>query len=87
MSLANRSGTADPQTLRAFVALAREGSVSRAAMRLHPSRPAVSLRLQSLAQISRDELDVGFCRVCPQMLNQIGPKPGFDMGNALLILK
>ena len=40
----------DPQTLRAFVAVAREGNVSRAALRLHLSQPAVSLQLKSLAQ-------------------------------------
>jgi len=39
----------DPQTLRAFVAVAREGNVSRAALRLHRSQPAVSLQLKSLA--------------------------------------
>lgn len=40
----------DPQTLRAFVAVAREGSVSRAAQRLHLSQPAVSLQLKGLAE-------------------------------------
>jgi DNA-binding transcriptional LysR family regulator len=40
----------DPQTLRAFVAVAREGSVSRAAVRLHLSQPAVSLQLKTLAE-------------------------------------
>lgn len=39
----------DPQTLRAFVAVAREGNVSRAAQRLHLSQPAVSLPLKTLA--------------------------------------
>jgi len=39
----------DPQTLRAFVAVAREGNVSRAAVRLHLSQPAVSLQIKSLA--------------------------------------
>jgi len=39
----------DLQTLRAFVAVAREGNVSRAAVRLHLSQPAVSLQLKSLA--------------------------------------
>jgi len=39
----------DPQTLRAFVAVAREGNVSRAATRLHLSQPAVSLQLKGLA--------------------------------------
>ena len=39
----------DLQTLRAFVAVAREGNVSRAAERLHLSQPAVSLQLKSLA--------------------------------------
>lgn len=42
--------TIDPQTLRAFVAVARDGSVSRAAMRLHLSQPAVSLQLKRLAE-------------------------------------
>lgn len=40
----------DPQTLRAFVAVAREGNVSRAAQRLHLSQPAVSLQLKGLAE-------------------------------------
>ncbi|WP_066256340.1 LysR family transcriptional regulator [Hydrogenophaga flava] len=40
----------DPQTLRAFVAVAREGNVSRAALRLHLSQPAVSLQLKTLAE-------------------------------------
>jgi DNA-binding transcriptional LysR family regulator len=40
----------DPQNLRAFAAVAREGSVSRAALRLHLSQPAVSLQLKALAQ-------------------------------------
>jgi DNA-binding transcriptional LysR family regulator len=40
----------DPQTLRAFVAVAREGTVSRAALRLHLSQPAVSLQLKGLAE-------------------------------------
>lgn len=39
----------DLQTLRAFAAVAREGNVSRAAVRLHLSQPAVSLQLKSLA--------------------------------------
>ncbi|MDP2256270.1 MAG: LysR family transcriptional regulator [Polaromonas sp.] len=39
----------DPQTLRAFVAVARQGNVSRAAERLHLSQPAVSLQLKGLA--------------------------------------
>jgi len=43
-------GTADPQALRAFVAVAREGNVSRAAQRLHLSQPAVSLQLKALAE-------------------------------------
>jgi len=38
------------QTLRAFVAVAREGNVSRAASRLHLSQPAVSLQLKALAE-------------------------------------
>lgn len=40
----------DTQALRAFVAVAREGSVSRAARRLHLSQPAVSLQLKGLAE-------------------------------------
>ena len=40
----------DPQALRAFVAVAREGNVSRAATRLHLSQPAVSLQLKALAE-------------------------------------
>lgn len=43
------AAAADPQTLRAFVAVAREGNVSRAALRLHLSQPAVSLQLKHLA--------------------------------------
>jgi len=39
----------DPQTLRVFVAVAREGSVSQAARRVHLSQPAVSLQLRHLA--------------------------------------
>jgi DNA-binding transcriptional LysR family regulator len=39
----------DAQILRAFVAVAREGNVSRAATRLHLSQPAVSLQLKRLA--------------------------------------
>lgn len=48
--MANMTPTIDPQTLRAFVAVARDGSVSRAAMRLHLSQPAVSLQLKRLAE-------------------------------------
>ncbi len=36
------------QTLRAFVAVAREGNVSRAATRLHLTQPAVSLQIKAL---------------------------------------
>lgn len=36
------------QTLRTFVTVAREGSVSRAAERLHLTQPAVSLKLRQL---------------------------------------
>ncbi len=42
----------DVQTLRAFVAVARAGNVSRAALKLHLTQPAVSLQLKSLAQRS-----------------------------------
>lgn len=41
---------ADPPALRAFIAVAREGNVSRAATRLHLSQPAVSLQLKALAE-------------------------------------
>jgi len=40
----------DLQALRVFVAVAREGSVSRAAATLHRSQPAVSLQLKSMAE-------------------------------------
>lgn len=40
----------DLQLLRAFVAVAREGSVSRAAAQLHRSQPALSLQLKKLAE-------------------------------------
>ncbi|WPB56389.1 LysR family transcriptional regulator [Xylophilus sp. GOD-11R] len=42
----------DLQTLRTFVAVAQEGSVSRAAVRLHRSQPAVSLQLKRLADMT-----------------------------------
>ncbi len=42
----------DPQVLRAFVTVAREGNVSRAATRLHLSQPAVSLQLKALAEVT-----------------------------------
>jgi hypothetical protein len=42
--------TVEPQTLRAFAAVAREGNVSRAAQRLHLSQPAVSLQLKTLSE-------------------------------------
>jgi DNA-binding transcriptional LysR family regulator len=42
----------DLQTLRAFVAVARAGNVSRAAASLHLTQPAVSLQLKSLAERS-----------------------------------
>ncbi len=42
----------DPRTLQAFVAVASEGSVSRAAERLHLSQPAVSLQLKRLAELT-----------------------------------
>jgi len=42
----------DLQALRAFVAVAREGNVSRAATRLNLSQPAVSLQLKALAELT-----------------------------------
>lgn len=42
----------DLQALRVFVAVAREGSVSRAAEQMHRSQPAVSLQLKRLAEIT-----------------------------------
>lgn len=42
----------DLLALRAFVAVAREGSVSKAASRLHRSQPAISLQLKRLADIT-----------------------------------
>jgi len=51
-SLLQRLPGTDPQTLRAFVAVAREGHVSRAAARLHLSQPAVSLQLKGLAEVT-----------------------------------
>lgn len=42
----------DLQTLRTFVAAARQGSVSRAAVLLHRSQPAVSLQLKRLAEMT-----------------------------------
>jgi len=41
----------DLQTLRAFVTVAREGSVSRAAERLHLTQPAVSLKLKQFQAV------------------------------------
>ncbi|NBT53325.1 MAG: LysR family transcriptional regulator [Betaproteobacteria bacterium] len=40
----------DIQTLRVFVAVAKEGNVSRAAQRVHLSQPAASLQLKSLSE-------------------------------------
>ncbi|MDX1818297.1 MAG: LysR family transcriptional regulator [Marinobacter sp.] len=52
------------QSLRAFVTVAREGSVSRAAERLHLTQPAVSLKLKQL----QDELDLQLFQRKPQGL-------------------
>lgn len=52
------------QSLRAFVTVAREGSVSRAAERLHLTQPAVSLKLKQL----QDELDLKLFLRKPQGL-------------------
>lgn len=46
----------DLRALRAFVATANEGSVSRAAAKLHLTQPAVSLQLRQLADITGVEL-------------------------------
>ncbi len=42
----------DLASLKAFVAVAREGSVSRAALRLHLTQPAVSLQIKALQERS-----------------------------------
>lgn len=52
------------QGLRAFVAVAREGSVSRAAAHLHLTQPAVSLKLKQL----QDELGLRLFQRRPQGL-------------------
>jgi DNA-binding transcriptional LysR family regulator len=52
----NNARAIDPKTLRAFVVVAREGNVSRAAERLHLSQPAVSLQLQRLAEMTKLQL-------------------------------
>jgi DNA-binding transcriptional LysR family regulator len=44
------------QTLKAFVAVAREGNVSRAALGLNLSQPAVSLQLRGLSEATGLEL-------------------------------
>jgi DNA-binding transcriptional LysR family regulator len=44
------SSLIDIQTLRVFVAVAKEGNVSRAAQRVHLSQPAVSLQIKSLSE-------------------------------------
>lgn len=54
----------DPQALRAFVTVAREGSVSRAAERLHLTQPAVSLKLKHF----QEELELTLFRRRPQGL-------------------
>lgn len=46
----------DLHLLRAFVAVARQGSVSRAAAQLHRTQPALSLQLKKLAEASGLEL-------------------------------
>ncbi|MGJ7458987.1 LysR family transcriptional regulator [Halomonas sp. RA08-2] len=55
----------DLQTLRAFVTVAREGSVSRAAERLHLTQPAVSLKLKRL----QEGLELTLFRRRPQGLD------------------
>ena len=46
----------DLASLRAFCAVAREGNVSRAAMRLHLTQPAVSLQIKALQERSKLQL-------------------------------
>lgn len=46
----------EPRLLQAFVAVAREGNVSRAADKLFLSQPAVSLQLKELSELTRLEL-------------------------------
>ena len=48
--------------LRAFVAVAREGNLTRAAKRLNLSQPAVSLQVQNLQQALRLTLFVRTAR-------------------------
>ncbi len=48
----------DLPSLRAFVAVAREGNVSRAALRLHLTQPAVSLQIKALQERSGLQLFV-----------------------------
>lgn len=44
--------TIDPRALRAFIHVAREGNISRAAEGLHLTQPAVSLQLKCLAEFT-----------------------------------
>jgi DNA-binding transcriptional LysR family regulator len=46
----------DPRLLRTFVAVAQEGNVSRAAVKLSISQPAVSLQLKELQELTHLEL-------------------------------
>lgn len=64
----------DLQNLRAFVTVAREGSVSRAAERLHLTQPAVSLKLKQF----QEGLGLTLFRRRPQGLSLT------DDGHALL---
>ena len=48
--------TYDTISLKAFCAVAREGSVSRAAVRLHLTQPAVSLQIKALQERSKLQL-------------------------------
>ncbi len=72
MTVSSRIPTAPPssraihdlQHVRAFVAVAREGSLTRAARLLHLTQPAVSLQLKSL----QDQLNLRLLQRSPRGL-------------------